>query len=444
MIDKILSFILKQPFFCEAIINEGKYSNITLKDNNLSINEKEISGIGIRVITNGSSGYAWSTNLNDYEFLIKEAASLAKLGKKSLKRKINQNLKFEDQKNDKRGKIYSIPSTEERVNLLKEIEKNSQDRRITNTNLNLIDRHLTQTYINSFNVIIEERSSHSYFSAVYISKEGNNIQRGMERAASREGYKNFNLYETAEKAKESAIRMLKAEKPTGGIYTVILDPEMCGVFVHEVVGHAAEADLVMEGESILANKIGTKLANEDVTIYDDPEANFFGQYFYDNEGIRGKKVTIIENGILKNYLHSRETANFFKAYPNGHARAESFKHLPLVRMSNTFLKPGSYSENEIFSVSEGIYVKGMKGGSVDTFSGEFMFAAREAWLVKNGSLEKILRDITISGNILETLNSIEAIGKDFKATPGFCGKHAQSIPVSDGGPHIRVKNLKVG
>ncbi|MDD5337673.1 MAG: metallopeptidase TldD-related protein, partial [Candidatus ainarchaeum sp.] len=154
---------------------------------------------------------------------------------------------------------------------------------------------------------------------------------------------------------------------------------------------------------------------------------------------------------LKNYLHSRESAYALgtgsrknETKSNGHARAESHEFTPIVRMSNTLFQKGSSSESEVFDVRQGIYVIGMKGGSVDMFSGNFMFAAKEAYLIRNGSKEKMLRDVTVSGHILETLEKVERVGKDFGTSPGFCGKMAQSVPVSDGGPHVLVSEMKVG
>ena len=228
------------------------------------------------------------------------------------------------------------------------------------------------------------------------------------------------------------------------MFTVVLDPEMTGVLSHEAVGHACEADAVIDRESILRGKIGKRIGNNFVTIYDDPTAKNFGTYKFDDEGVEAKKTVLVERGILRGYINSRSTAKELGHTPNGHARAEDFESAPVVRMSNTYFMPGKASKEDVMDIRDGIYLKGMKGGSVDIFSGGFMFAAELAYEIKNGEIGKMIRDTGISGNILETLHNIELVGKDFGTSPGFCGKAGQHAPVSDGGPHIRVKKVRIG
>jgi TldD protein len=190
--------------------------------------------------------------------------------------------------------------------------------------------------------------------------------------------------------------------------------------------------------------MGKKIGSELVSIIDDPSADAFGSYAYDDEGVEAKKTVILEKGVLKSYINSRETAHRTSSQPNGHARSCGYDSVPIVRMSNTFMQKGKHSHDEVFDVKKGIYIKGMKGGSVDIFSGGFMFKAEEAYEIKNGELGKVMRDAAISGNVLKTLRDVEAVGKDFGTSVGMCGKGGQDVPVSDGGPHIRVKNLMVG
>ncbi|MBI5046901.1 TldD/PmbA family protein [Candidatus Micrarchaeota archaeon] len=269
------------------------------------------------------------------------------------------------------------------------------------------------------------------------------MQRGSERAWSRTGFGGIDL-EIANAAAKKAVKMLSATTPPKGRFSVVLDPEMTGVFSHEAVGHASEADSIIDRESILADKKGKKVGNEMVTIIDDPSANDFGSYVYDDEGVRGRATTIVKNGIVSGFLTSKETAHALKLDLNGHARAEAYDKVPIVRMSNTYFQKGKYSVDDVFDVKQGIYLKGMKGGSVDIFSGGFMFKAEEAYSINNGEKGKLMRDVTISGNILETLNQVEAVGNDFGTSPGICGKFGQGVPVSDGGPHIRIKNVTIG
>ncbi len=342
------------------------------------------------------------------------------------------------------GKNFQFPHTGEKVVLLREAEKSALSEKAKNATLVLRDSNLEKVFLSSEGSLVSQKQSYAYFSALSVAKDGTRMERGIDRVASRSGYEKFNIAGVAQNARESAERLLKAEAPPRGKFPVIMNPEMSGVFAHEALGHASEGDSIVERESVLRGKQGKKIGSGKVTIIDDAAFDAFGQYFYDDEGVKAQPVAIIEKGILKNYLHSRESASALKMKNNGHARAQGFEFAPIVRMSNTLFSKGKESKSDVFDVKEGIYAIGMKGGSVDIFSGDFMFAAKEARLVRNGSMENVLRDVTISGNILETLAKVESVGNDFGTSPGFCGKMAQGVPVSDGGPHIRVGNMKVG
>ncbi|MFA5077223.1 MAG: TldD/PmbA family protein [Candidatus Micrarchaeia archaeon] len=436
--EKILSALSRAGFYADARISSGFTSGLSLEDGKLTGVEGEITGMGVRALVNGSFGYAWSSSLHDFPALLKRAERLARLNKGKSKLCEPKTIRASA------GKIYQIPQTEERIALLREARKFSLSKKARNSTLLLRDLSVEKTFLSSEGSFISEKQSYSYFSSVSVAKDGIQAQRGMDRLSSRKGYSDFDLCKTARNALESAERLLNSGPSPKGRFPVIMDPEMTGVFSHEALGHASEGDSIVERESLLRGKIGKKIAHESVSITDDPTFDSFGQYFYDDEGVRAQPVPIIEKGVLKNYLHSRGSAFSLKTASNGHARAESPAFPPVVRMSNTLFQKGSANESEVFDVKQGIYVIGMKGGSVDIFSGNFMFAAKEAYLVKNGSKEKILRDVTVSGHILETLGKVERVGKDFGTSPGFCGKMAQSVPVSDGGPHVRVSEMKIG
>ncbi|UCC92678.1 MAG: TldD/PmbA family protein [Thermoplasmata archaeon] len=240
--------------------------------------------------------------------------------------------------------------------------------------------------------------------------------------------------------------LLEAGRAPGGRMTAIVDPDMTGVLVHEAFGHASEADLVLAGESILDGRMGEKLGADGVTIFDDPTmAGGFGSFPYDDEGVMGSRKVLMEDGVLTSFIHSRETAGRMGDEPNGAARAQDHSSRPLVRMSNTCMAAGDMSHEEIFEgVKEGIYVKGTRGGEVDPAKGTFQFGAQEAFLVEDGEVTRPLRDVALMGSILETLLNVDGIGKDFKlASPGFCGK-GQTVPVCDGGPHVRFRDAVVG
>jgi len=196
----------------------------------------------------------------------------------------------------------------------------------------------------------------------------------------------------------------------------------------------------------LKSEMGRKIGSELVTIFDDPTIlGAFGSFPYDDEGVKARKKMLIERGILTGFLNSRETAGEMNTEPNGSARAQSAGSPPLVRMSNTLIGNGELSFEELIEdIAHGVYLKGTRGGQVDTAKGMFQFNAAEGYLIEKGNLTYPLRDVSLSGSTLDTLNNIDALANDFKlGSPGFCGK-GQLVPVCDGGPHVRIRDAVVG
>ena len=419
--------------YAEVRIEKSSESIISIKNKEVSHSSGKTEGKCVRVLENGSWGFASGTE--DVEILLNRAQRLARLSKGNIRIEAPNNQKEIIEKFEHGDSDYQVKKLLEAA---KEMEDN-----ITSRIMSYTDISLTTEFYNSEGARIIQETGYSYLSCSAIAKSNGIIQRGSERTWSRSGFDDMDILGTARKSREKALRLLTAAPPPKGRFDAVLDPEMTGVFSHEAVGHACEGDSIVDGESILAGRLGKKIGNELVTIIDDPGARDFGHYVYDEEGVLAEPAVLIENGILKEYMNSLETAYNLQQKPNGHARAEGYGQVPIVRMSNTYFQKGESSLDEVFDI-DGIYLKGMKGGSVDTFSGGFMFKAEEAWDVKNGEKENIMRDVTISGNILETMANVTAVGNDFGTSPGICGKFGQSVPVSDGGPHIQVKGVAIG
>jgi TldD protein len=259
------------------------------------------------------------------------------------------------------------------------------------------------------------------------------------------------------KSAKQAIELLNAKSPIGGKFTVIMDPKLTGTFIHEAFGHACEADHVLNKESILEDKIDQQVAIDEITINDDPTLGqgkrfglnyeLYGSYPFDDEGVISQKTKLIENGILKNFLHSLETSSRMKQDPNGHGRANSNVSKPQVRMGFTYLEPGDWSLEEMIQDTKiGILCEDFQYGYTDPTTGNFQFKCRFSHKIENGKLKEILRDVSLSGMTLEVLNRISAIGNldTFNYSDGICGKGSQGIRVCDGGPYIRIENLTLG
>jgi TldD protein len=431
----------------QTLLSKYRYAELRLEarlDSVIQIRDEEVrqsagssSGISVRVLEDGSWGLA-SGREGEAEKLLEKAQRLARLARGKIAPKIPEAQSRE---------IIEKPEPEDseaKIKALLEASREMNAGSIASRNISCTDSSVRKEYHNSLGSRIVQETGYTYLSCSAVARSGENIQRGGERAWSRSGFEKISLAKTAREAMEKALRLLGAASAPKGRFTVVLDPEMTGVFSHEAVGHACEADSVIERESVLADRKGQRIGNDLVTIIDDPSARDFGQYAYDDEGVAGKPAALVEKGVLAGYMNSMETAPVLGADLNGHARAEDYSSNPIVRMSNTYFQKGESSVEEVFDIPSGVYLKGMKGGSVDIFSGGFMFKAEEAYEIVRGEKGKMMRDVTITGNILQTLLDVECVGNDFGTSPGICGKFSQEVPVSDGGPHIRVRNVAIG
>jgi TldD protein len=243
-----------------------------------------------------------------------------------------------------------------------------------------------------------------------------------------------------------ALELLQATPVTGGSYSVILNPNLAGVFTHEAFGHFSEADLIEDSPSMLEKlQLGAEIGDPGLSILDDPtRPDQLGFYKYDDEGVACRPVPLITNGILSGRLHSRRTAARFGEPLTGHAVAEDHRYGPIIRMGTIFIKPGQSDFNRLLDqLGNGLYLIDSLGGQT---SGEnFTFGAEYGYEVQNGRLGKMIRDINISGNLYQTLRNIKGIGNDLELSQlGGCGKGQTNIRSCHGGPHILVKDVVIG
>jgi len=249
------------------------------------------------------------------------------------------------------------------------------------------------------------------------------------------------------KAGKKVLQQLRSRKAPAGEFPVIFHPTISGLLAHEALGHNAEADSMWTGHSILQGKMGEQVASDIVSIVDDATVpGSFGSEPFDSEGVPTRRRDIIRNGVLRELLHNLETAAKFDVEPNGCGRAQDHASVPLCRMSNTFFLPGSSKFDEMLKgIDRGIYLREGYEGYVYTERGQFLCHAHEAQMIENGQLGEPLRDVSVSGLILETLMNIDRVGDDFVMIfPGTCGKGGQGVPTDCGGPHLRVRRMVVG
>jgi TldD protein len=280
------------------------------------------------------------------------------------------------------------------------------------------------------------------------ARNGETVQTGRETIGSRKAFEDLlGLDTSVQSAAQRAVAALSLPSVKGNTYTVVIDPILSGLFVHEAFGHLSEADMAYENPDLLeVMTMGRRFGREDLQIFDGaaPEGHR-GSYLYDDEGTPATTTQLIQDGVLVGRLHSRETAGKLGEQPTGNARCLNYHYPPIVRMTNTWIERGNTPVADLFAdIKEGVYAKNWLGGMTN---GEmFTFSAGEAWMIRNGQIAEPVRDVTLSGNVFQTLGDIEGIGNDFYwDESGGCGKGGQSgLAVGVGGPSLRLRDVVVG
>lgn len=425
--------------FVDVVLQRSTVNSIVMKDGVIKeVSAGEVEGIGVRVLEN-TWGFASANSLEDVLDTSKRAYRAAKAGKK-IEFKESEAI-IDDVRVRPKIDPLKVGFAEKKELLHEAFDATKEYKEVVSSTFSYTDTKVSNQYLNSEGSYINaEYTRIGFFVSVFAKKDGQ-VQIGMERMGATGGLEALEgSVEKARDASARAIRLLSAAKAPSGGFSVVMDPKLTGVFIHEALGHGVEADHVIQKESILEDKLNESIASELVSVYDDPTIEgSFGFYSYDSEGTKARKKEILKDGVLKEYLHSRETASKLNMESTGNARSQSFNHSPVVRMSNTYLAPKDLAFDEILEdVKYGIYLKGSKGGEVDTARGVFQFNAEEGFLIENGELTKPVKDVSLSGETLEILKNIDAVGRDFDTNIGFCGKASQVVPVGDGGPHIRT------
>ncbi len=422
------------------ILDNGEIREIS---NNFS------SGAAVRVLSGGSWGFVSQDNPENLEDALHSAQRLAEAARNKSPRSPINLAPVEKPGLQNLPEVRENPrniSIEDKVRLLAEIEKNARMEGIKSTNAVYSESLINVRYSSSEGMDCEYTLNRIGFSISAIAQSEGIYQIGRESKFGIMGYEFFKKHDAfalAHKAANTAVELLSAKTPKAGTYNVILDQELAGVFIHEAVGHAVEADHVIEGNSILAGRIGEKIASPLITVYDDPSLHEYGYYPFDDEGAESQKTTLIKNGVLKSFLHSRETAGLLGG-ESRNSRAQGYAR-PVIRMSNTFIAPDGMKFDEMLGeLKDGIYLKGSRGGQVNPGEGVFQFNAERGFMVENGEITTPLRDVSLSGHTLEILNNVAAVGNDLEMNSGRCGKAGQLVSVSDGAPHVMVRRAVVG
>ncbi len=409
----------------------------------------ENAGCGIRVLVDGCWGFSSTNNLS----LLKESLSnailaarvLAQTKKNKVKGLAESKMITGTFRASVNGSLSDI-DIEQKVNIAREGEKaarsnNKVVKAASCTYREILDH---KAIVNSDGADVEIYDSKPEFGVVAIAKRGGQSATAHEGVGITGGWNDLfkkSHLEYAATASERAAKLLDAKHASGSKTTIILDPAMVGLLSHEAIGHTVEADFVLSG-SVVKDKIGEQVASELVTLVDSGRSeiasNAGGTIMIDDEGVAAGRTAIIEKGILKSFLHNRESAMTFGTESTGNARAFQYSDEPLIRMRNTFIEPGvDKLADMIKETKHGYLVKGARNGQADA-NGEFMFGAEEVYLIENGEVKELMKGASISGNAFDVLKSVDMVGDEFQYDigTGYCGKY-QLAKVDGGGPHVR-------
>jgi len=341
-----------------------------------------------------------------------------------------------------------------KVQLLERVEREAraQDPRVKQVMASLAATHEVVLVVRSDGVLTGDVRPLVRLNVSVIVEQNGRREQGSAGGGGRFTYEYFLEQEHALGYAREAVRQalvnLDADEAPAGAMTVVLGPGWPGILLHEAIGHGLEGDFNRKGTSAFSGRVGEKVAADGITVVDDgtmPARR--GSLNVDDEGTPTRKTVLIENGILKGYMQDTLNARLMGVAPTGNGRRESYAHLPMPRMTNTYMLAGGRDPREIIaSVDKGLYAVNFGGGQVDITSGKFVFSASEAYLIENGKITRPVKGATLIGNGPDVLQRVSMIGNDLQLDPGVgtCGKEGQSVPVGVGQPTLRIDGLTVG
>jgi len=349
--------------------------------------------------------------------------------------------------------LLSLPE-EEKIQLLHRLDAEARalDPRVEQVFVNLVGAHDVVLVLGQDGVMHGDVRPLVRLNVSVIVQQNGRREQGSSGGGARADYRHFLEGDRASGYAREAVRLalvnLEAVEAPAGTMTVVLGPGWPGVLLHEAVGHGLEGDFNRKGTSVFSGRIGEKVASPLCTVVDDGTLpGRRGSLNIDDEGTPTQYNVLIENGILKGYMQDKLNARLMGVAPTGNGRRESYAHLPMPRMTNTYMLAGQHDPAEIIaSVGNGLYAKNFAGGQVDITSGKFVFSTSEAYLIENGKITRPVKGATLIGNGPEVLTRVSMVGNDLELDSGVgsCGKDGQSIPVGVGQPSLRVDGLTVG
>lgn len=440
--------------YCEMRIEETHATLLIYRGKNLDqISQTVLYGGNVRALTNGGWGFVSFNSLDNLEDKVRSACEQARaIGE--VKQEKSMLAPVPKVVEDVKAALRLDPrdvTLEDKIKLLSGyndlILNFSPD--ITSSQVYYYDKHITVHFANTDGTSISQEKVDIGCNMRAIATRGNvTVQEGIGMGSNNDFGCVLNKEAELRKACQLTIDLLDAPTVTGGEYTVILDTQMSGLFAHEAFGHLSEADDITENEELRKiMTLGKRFGRDILNIYDTGlEHGNRGALRYDDEGVATERTYLIREGVLVGRLHSRESAAKMNERPTGSARALDYRFPPIVRMRTTCIEQGvSTFEDMLKDIELGVYAVGGYGG--ETNGEMFTFTAGHGYMIRNGQLAELVKDVTLTGNVFTTLANIDMIGNDFACdnSAGGCGKGSQSpLPTSEGSAHIRVQNVVIG
>ena len=438
--------------YADLYFENTTYFNLLLKDGVVSSGGFHTDfGVGIRVLKGEKTGYAYSesTEMPDMLKAAKAAGVIASgiSGGRAYGSVCDRKLDVYPVKED-----WRLQSPDRFLPFLKELEKEifSKDSRIVKVIARMSDSVSDVLMYNSLGELTYETRPMGSVSVTAVFQQGDKTENRTASRSFRMGAELIGkslIAELAEEAVKGIDARFDARRPKGGSMSVVMGAGASGILLHEAMGHAFEADFNRKGQSIFSDKLGQRICPEGINIVDDGTLQWNrGSGNYDDEGVPGEKTYMVEDGILRSYLHDRISAQWYGVKPTGNGRRENFRYHPIPRMRATYMESGNAAPEDIIaSVKNGIYVDEFSNGQVKIGEGDFTFFVKSGFLIEDGRLTAPGKDINVIGNGPQALADIAAVGNDMKIDNGTwtCGKE-QSVPVSCGIPTVLISRLTVG
>lgn len=452
---KVLQAALEKGGDYADLYFEHTYTNfLSLRDGEVNAASSGVDfGVGVRVLSGDQTGYAYVENTR-LEDMLNAARTAARIASGNTGNKVNDLGVVIPPKN-----YYEIKKSWEDISIKSKmpfIQKVNErifelDKRVNKVVVGLNDSTSHVLFVNTEGVMYYDYRPMASLSASCIMLENGVYENGSSSRAFRTGFE-FLTDELVEEISREAVDrtsiMYKASKPKGGEMPVVFGSGGSGIFLHEAIGHAFEADFNRKGVSIFSNQLHKKICGDFINVIDDGTIPFNrGSVNIDDEGNPGQKTYIVREGVLTSYLHDRISSKYYKVQPTGNGRRESFRHVPMPRMRATYMENGNASEEDMIStVKRGVFVDTFTNGQVQIGAGDFTFFVKSGMMIEDGKLTYPIKDINIIGNGPKALADMTMVAGNYKMDNGTwtCGKDGQSCPVTCGMPSALVSKLTVG